>query len=138
MARAQKGSPFQKGVSGNPAGRPKSDLPQARKMSATLFSHIVMKYMDFTLEDIQRAFKDKQTQALDLIVLKILHEGIKRGDQSRLNFLLDRTVGKVSDKIDISSSDGSMSPHRGMSDEELQKRIQAAKDKLQTALNEQG
>lgn len=112
MATGRKtgGRNFAPGQSGNPKGAPKKGIKQARQMTATMFSEIVLRYMDFTLEDINKAFIDPKTPALDLIVLKILHESIKKGDNIRMNFLLERTIGKVKDVIDHQSSDKSMSP----------------------------
>ena len=104
------GRDFVKGKSGNPKGMSKTGVTQARRMTAEKFSEIVLKYMDFTLAEVDTKFRDPTTPALDLIVLKILHESIKKGDNIRMNFLLERTIGKVKDIIDHQSSDKSMSP----------------------------
>jgi len=104
------GRNFKPGQSGNPSGQKNMGMANARKISVLVFSEIVTKYMNLTLEQVNDHFKDPQTPALDLIVLKILYEGIKKGDQIRLGFLLERTIGKVKDVIDHTSSDKSMSP----------------------------
>lgn len=103
------GRDFKPGQSGNPKGPAKTGIVQARKMTSLVFSEIVIKYMNLTLEQVNEKFKDPSTPALDLIVLKILYEGIKKGDQVRLGFLLERTIGKVKEVINYSFSPSQLS-----------------------------
>jgi len=43
--------------------------------------------------------QDPSSTAMELIVGKIMYEAIKHGDYSRVNALWDRSIGKVTEKI---------------------------------------
>ena len=95
------GRPFPKGVSGNPSGKPKmaKDLQTIRALNQTMFTTLVNKYLGMTKDQILEAVRAPETPALDLMVAQIMSKAIVNGDQQRLNFLLDRIVGKVPDKV---------------------------------------
>lgn len=76
-----------------------SGLKEARQVNSNTFESIVYKYMDSSIVELSKILKDPKTPALDMLVIKVLTEGIKKGDQGRLDFLLNRTIGKVADKI---------------------------------------
>lgn len=98
-----RGKPFQKGQSGNPAGRPK--LPEeVKKMRAVATEDVVRilhKYAGFTREQIKAAVSDAATPVMELMVASIMSKAIQDGDANRWNILMDRTVGKVPNKIDL-------------------------------------
>ena len=50
------------------------------------------------------AYIGKKTPALDLVVIKVLIEAIRKGDEKRLGFLLDRTIGKVKEEIEVTGT----------------------------------
>lgn len=87
-------------------------LENANKVEATLY-----KYMSSPIEVLQAVMKDPTTPSIELIVIKIITEAIKTGDQQRLNFLLDRTIGKVTDKLDIRAAVSTNSLHQQIIDE---------------------
>lgn len=57
-----------------------------------------------TASELQEAMRDPTSTTMTLIVGKIVAEAIKHGDYSRVNALWDRSIGKVSDKIQHSIS----------------------------------
>jgi hypothetical protein len=85
------------GQSGNPKGREPipPEIKQARRLSRIRFEEILQKYLHSTLEEMKAAIADPKTDAIELIVLRIMIEGIKKGDEKRLGFLLDRLLGPV-------------------------------------------
>ena len=95
------GRPFPKGVSGNPAGKPKmaKDLQKIRVLNQSMFTELVNKYLGMTKEQILDAVKAPETPALELMIAQVMSKAIVNGDQVRLNFLLDRIVGKVPDRV---------------------------------------
>lgn len=105
MANRSKGKPFVPGVSGNPNGRPKTpdDLKEALKMTRVEFQQLLVKYLAYDLYQLAEKQKDPRTTALDRIVISVITNAIKKGDQQRLDFLMNRIIGKVRDEIDHTS-----------------------------------
>ena len=52
------------------------------------------------IDELERLAEENVT-VLELMVIKVMIEGVKYGDQSRLNFVLDRTIGKVDSNVNI-------------------------------------
>lgn len=98
------GRNFQKGVSGNPNGRPKlpPEIKQIQKMSPTFVRAMINKLSRMTKDELATHLKDPKTPVLEVTLGSIYAKAIKDGDYMRLNFLLDRTIGKVKDEVDIS------------------------------------
>ena len=81
------------------------DLKDARAIRAVEFESIIYKYMDKTPEQIQEILKQKNaTPTKELIILKLVSLALEHGDLSRLNFLLERTIGKVPEKIEVGAA----------------------------------
>lgn len=77
------------------------DLVDARRINAKLFEDTIYKYMGSDVNTLEALLKDKAIPARDMVVITILAMAIKNGDTSRLNFLLERTIGKVADNLNI-------------------------------------
>jgi hypothetical protein len=94
---------FKKGQSGNPAGRrPGTTLipKEIKVMGSKAIAESVAKYIGMGMDELYAVIKDPKAKVLDMMIAKICYESIRKGDQARLNALLDRMVGKVPDKID--------------------------------------
>lgn len=93
---------YPKGVSGNPNGRPKlpADLKKARKLNQIEVGRIINKYMNESIEFIKEEMDTPGTSALEALLGKIIIEAHKHGDYSRVNFLFDRMIGKVTEKVE--------------------------------------
>ena len=93
---------FKPGQSGNPKGR--KPLPPGEKGLAGLTKNKVRqlfgKFMGLTTQEIIAKCEDKTTPALEMILGRIILKAISTGDYTRLEFLLNRVVGKVKDEID--------------------------------------
>lgn len=76
-----------------------SDLRDARTYNAVEFEETIYKYFTYTGTELREAFENPKTTARDLVVIQILSKAIEYGDNARLNFLLERTIGKVADRI---------------------------------------
>jgi len=74
------------------------DLKKARQVNSNDFESICYKYMHSSTQDLTKLSKDTRLPAIDMLVIRILLHGITKGDQTRLNFFLDRTIGKVVEK----------------------------------------
>lgn len=111
------GRDFKKGQSGNPNGRPKmpKELREAKRMRKTEFIGLLVKYLGHTLEELGAAKKDKKTPAIDRIVIAIVLNAIKHGDYKRLDFLMDRIIGKVQAKVDMTTAGESLNKEMDLS-----------------------
>lgn len=86
-------------------------VKEARLVHSIKFEEIVYKYMNCTAEELQLKARDKTTPAIDLVVIKILSNAITKGDLPSLNLLLERTIGKVADKLDLRAAVATKSLH---------------------------
>ncbi len=94
---------FKKGQASNPnSGRkPTSpEMKEARKINRAIFEEVLNKYLYVPVYELEEFLIDKNNLSLDSLVVSILNEAIKKGDQVRLNFVLDRLLGKVKDVVD--------------------------------------
>jgi len=92
--------PFAPGKSGNPGGRPKirDNLKEVKLMSKTEMRRLIQKIIDMTPEEMKAMVKRTDVPALEIMLASVAHQAIMRGDQSRIDFLLQRTIGKVAEK----------------------------------------
>jgi len=108
MAKGKKtgGNNIKPGEVRNPNGRPKlpEHVKKARSMNKAEFTEILNKYMMLPLYDLEKHIQDIETPAVDLIVLKMLWESIKKGDEKKFAMLLDRWIGKVKEEVHHSGS----------------------------------
>lgn len=100
----KRGRPFLPGQSGNPKGAAAHD--QVKKKIKRLTSEELEKILNqILLADPKRL--DEMTQenssTLKTWIASICVTGIKKGDPSALLSLLDRMIGKVSDKLKVTS-----------------------------------
>lgn len=97
---------FKKGVSGNPGGRRK--LPEevriAKQMTQNELILIFNRLMFMTEAQIREHLQNAKTPIFERAICKVLNKADQYGDPGRLEFLLNRTIGKVTDRIE----------HRGM------------------------
>lgn len=93
---------FKPGVSGNPAGAAKlpEEIKAARKLTRIEFETIVNKYLYLSEEELNEKRKDKTLTLIEMMVLSIVQKAIVQGDEKRLDFLLDRMIGKVVQPIE--------------------------------------
>lgn len=80
----------------------------ARKITKSKFAAIASEYLNRTEKELSSIYSDKETPALDKIVVKAIMMAQSKGNLGALNFLLDRVIGKVTDNVNHTSSDGSL------------------------------
>ena len=114
LARPKNSGSFVKGQVGNPKGGRivgSTVLPkEIKQYNSVSISHTMAKYISKTVAELAQFSKDKDLPVLDMLIVRILAKAIEKADQTRFNFILERMIGKVPDKIDHISSDGSLSP----------------------------
>lgn len=77
------------------------EIKAARKLTRDEFERLVNKYMTASKEEIEAARKDPKLTMLEAMILSIVHKAIVLGDEKRLQFLLDRTIGRIVQPIEI-------------------------------------
>lgn len=94
---------FKPGQSGNPNGRPKlpDDIRQIRKVNKTEIERVMNKFLSMTKSEISQLVNDQDTPALEIMLASIIVKATTHGDHQRLNFILDRLVGKVKDVVQV-------------------------------------
>lgn len=97
-----------KGVSGNPSGR--AGVPPELRMIKALgvdeVNRLVAKYGRMTVYEVRLFLEDESRPILDQAICKIFLESYEKGDHTKLNFLLDRAIGKPKEMvIDAGSQD---------------------------------
>jgi len=98
MAKGKKG--FSKGENGYQATVPE-DLRQARKLTKVEIELVLNKYLYLPFGEIQAALRDPTKPTIEILIISVLLTAIKRGDHDRLNFVLDRLLGKVKQDVDL-------------------------------------
>lgn len=108
MARGKKtgGKDWKPGKAPKSPGRPESppELKEARKLTRTAFEAIINRFIHMTRVELREARSDRGRTQLELIVIAVLEKAEGWGDTSRLNFVLDRLIGKVPDKVEMSGT----------------------------------
>lgn len=97
------GRVFQKGQSGNPKGRPPipPELKAVKQLSPQSVRLLVSKFAAMSKEELAELLQKPDTPLIEITIGSIFAKAAKEGDYSRFNFLLDRSVGKVKDEVDI-------------------------------------
>ena len=87
---------------GNMNGRPKlpEEVKAARKYTRGEIEVLIAKYGDMSTDELLAIAKDPKSRVIEAMIASIAAWGIKKGDQARLNFILDRTIGPVPRQID--------------------------------------
>lgn len=85
------------GQSGNPKGPAvlPAELRAVTRLSAGYVKGLIAKLSQLSPEQLVVGLETNAFNAMEAMVASIIKRAIVDGDHSRLNFLLDRTVGKV-------------------------------------------
>ena len=90
--------PYVKGQSGNPGGKPKGTLTKAD------VEKLFQKFAGKTKDELQLMVQDPKSTMLEIMVASVMVKAAKDGDAARLQFLLDRAVGKVKEQMEVENT----------------------------------
>ena len=79
------------------------EIKNLSKWTAIEFRAYVLQYLQLSLEELGEVLKNKDAPVIDHLIGKVLYEAIKRGDYQRMQAILDRCIGKVSDNLNVTS-----------------------------------
>ena len=100
---------FKKGQKRHPlAGRPKTppDILEARKVNQAEFERILNKYLYTSRAELKKIIETPGTPMIEVVVASILAQAALKGDQTRLEFVLSRLLGKVKERVEVSGLNG--------------------------------
>lgn len=99
MPAGKKG--FQKGNPGGP-GRPKKDpaFAQVYKLTKHEVEQGLIHFLKMDVDELEETLKDKKRTVMEHMVGRVALMAIKNGDYQRLNFLLERIIGKPKEAIE--------------------------------------
>ena len=97
------GRKFQPGQSGNPKGRPKKPdwVRSIEKLTNDEIKALFSKFARMTKSEIEGLTKDPDATIIELMIARQAHQAVAEGNLGALNVFLDRTVGKVTDKVEL-------------------------------------
>jgi hypothetical protein len=81
-------------------GYPK-DLYDARKLTKARLEGLLNKHLWYTKDEAKSVVVDPETPMLEILIASIVNKAIVQGDEKRLNFILDRLIGKPEVEVKI-------------------------------------
>jgi transcriptional regulator with XRE-family HTH domain len=105
-----KGTPWQKGQSGNPKGRPPipEEIREARKITQAEFERICGKLFYSSVDNLKRVVNDDRAPVMEALVARILLKGIEESSRVELNYFIERFLGKVPEERNVKGSLGGL------------------------------
>jgi hypothetical protein len=99
--RKPRSGDFKEGNPGGP-GRPAlpDEIKEANQYTRSQLIGAITKYVVMPLEDLRKLAVDQSLPAIDHMIMRIIMNSISKGDQTRLDFLLDRIQGKVKQVVE--------------------------------------
>lgn len=117
--KTNKATRFKPGNPGGP-GRPivPDDIKEARKLTSTEVERILTQLLSMSPSELVQIKQNPKSTMLELMIHSIVVNAVNKGDQQRLDFLLQRVIGKVKEKIEME-----INPFEGKSEAELKELV---------------
>jgi hypothetical protein len=78
-----------------------NEIRRIDKWTQLTFRLRVQEFLNMTMDELKAKLKDSDTLCGDLLIGMVLMEAIKRGDVVKMNAILDRCIGKVTERMEI-------------------------------------
>ena len=111
--------PFPKGVSGNPAGRPKA------RIGAAKVRDLIDRLGAMPRAKLDQLVADPKATAFEQLFGAVILRAIKDGDYARMSALLDRLIGRAGPSVETEDDQAERSDLKVFSTEELIKLVKA-------------
>jgi hypothetical protein len=124
VGRKTGGKNFKPGQCGNPSGRPKvpEDVKAARELNKAGVQLAASKLANMTVTQLRAMIQDPNTPVLEMMFGSVILKCITTGDSGRLELILNRTAGKVVERVEVKT----LKKFEDMTDEELTAFVLAA------------
>ena len=88
---------FKPGQSGNPNGRPKTreDLKKVKLLTSDNVRRLLQRLLDMPKSELKEMVHDPNTPMMELMIARVIDQGLIAGNPQMLNFLFDRTIGRA-------------------------------------------
>lgn len=98
-----RGKPFAPGNSANPGGRPTlpPEVKEARRLSQKELELSLNRWLFASREACELAAEDQSAPMVDHVVVALLLAATKAGCPTRLDMILNRLIGKVTDVVKL-------------------------------------
>lgn len=83
---------------GRPAVTPQ--LKQLKKLNQESLAKILNELAHASIQELAAMSKETHRSVFEMIIISILKKAYEQGDQQRVNFILDRLIGKVKDQVE--------------------------------------
>lgn len=97
--------PFEKGNRMNPGGKPKvpDDIKEMRKLTSVELERIINKLIHSDISELSLMLKEKKDTVIVLMVARLLHDVLSKGDHQKYSLMVDRLVGKIKEQIEVTT-----------------------------------
>lgn len=102
---SQKDTQFKPGQSGNPNGRPPAPatIRAMKSWNQVKFAELLNEYVELTQDQLAEKLKSGGCTMLEEMIMSIMLHAKKKGDHQKMEFLLNRLIGKVPNEIDVTT-----------------------------------
>lgn len=133
-------SQFQKGVSGNPDGsrRHNKELMAIKKLTAHEVQEIGSLILNGNLTELKAIAGDSTASVLKVWIASVAVKSINKGDGIMLNAILDRIVGKIKERVELTGANGGpLEAYLSMSMEERDKAFKRLEERLSSEIEKE-
>ncbi len=99
-------SQFKPGQIGNPEGRPPEAALELRNYTKKEVQEVFAKIMRMKGDEVMRVRDSQDSTILESAVASVLLRARAKGDHRGLDILIDRVIGKVPQKTELTGADG--------------------------------
>lgn len=137
---AQIATQFKKGQVGNPLGGLAHDpfKRQVKALTTQALAEITSMVCEMSVEEVEKIVQSKSITIAQATILRAALDASQNGRIDKFNTIVSRVVGVIPEAVQITSPDGSMSPHGNgpkLSPEELKEQINKKLDEIEAAKN---
>lgn len=100
MANEQNLRPFRLGQSGNPAGRPPEAAREAKQYTKAVTTEAFNRLIGLTEAELVEIARRSDSPGIDKVVARVITKCIAQGTFGEFDKILDRIIGKVSQKFE--------------------------------------